>query len=168
MTDKKSEKEIQDDNRHLYRLHELKDYRVASDNPDVRGWEIVDRDKEKFGTIKELIVDPEKKKVRYLDVEPSSDLSGAGNERLLIPIGVAKLDKDHNHVIVNEVDKDALASFPLYAGDAVGRDYEIDVVERFNRPDGTTTTTRETGDFYNAPIYDEDRFYTNRTENRGL
>ena len=141
---------------------------MASDDPDVRGWEIVDRDNERFGTIKELIVDPEKKKVRYLDVEPSSDLSSAGNERLLIPIGVAKLDKDHKNVIVNEVDKDALASFPLYSGDVVARDYEIEVVERFNRPGGTTTTTRETGDFYDTTVYDEDRFYTNRTGNRNV
>ena len=166
MSDKKSDKDIQNDNRHLYRLHELKDYKVASDDPDVRGWEILDRDNERFGTVKELIVDPEKKKVRYLDVEPSSDLSGAGNERLLIPIGVAKLDNDHKIVIVNGVDKDALTSFPLYSGDVVPRKYEIEVVERFNRPEGTTTTTRETGDFYDTPIYDEERFYTNRTGNR--
>ena len=168
MAHKKSDKDIQNDNRHLYRLNELKDYKVASDDPDVRGWEIFDRDNERFGTIKELIVDPEKKKVRYLDVEPSSDLSSAGNERLLIPIGVAKLDKDNKNVIVNEVDKDALTSFPLYTGDVVARDYEIDVVERFNRPEGTTTTSRETGDFYNTPLYEEERFYTNRTGNRGL
>ena len=173
MADKKSEKDIQNDHRHLYRLHELKDYKVASDDPDVRGWEILDRDNEKFGTIKELIVDPQKKKVRYLDVEPSSDLSGAGNERLLIPIGVARLDKDHKNVVVDLVDKDALASYPLYRGDTVTREYEIDVVERFNRPDSTrtdrtATTTRETGDFYDTNVYDEDRFYTNRSGKRNL
>ena len=170
MADKKSDKDIQNDNRHLYRLNELKDYKVASDDPDVRGWEILDRDNQKFGTIKELIVDPEKKKARYLDVEPSGDFSSRkGDERLLIPIGVARLDKDHNNAIVNVIDKDALTSYPLYSGDAVTRDYEVEVVERFNTPPaGTTTTTRDTGDFYNTPMYDEERFYANRRGNRNL
>lgn len=162
MAHKKSEKDIQNDKRHLYRLNELKDYTVASDDPDVRGWEIVDRDNQKFGTIKELIVDPEKKRARYLDVEPSGDLSSrTGGERLLIPIGVAKLDKDHSNVVVNEVDKDALATYPLYRGEMVDRAYEVEVVERFNRPGGAGTT-RETGEFYNTPLYDEAQFYSNR------
>lgn len=162
MADKKSEKDIQNDHRHLYRLDELKDYKVASDDPDVRGWEIVDRDNEKFGTVKELIVDPNKGKARYLDVEPSSDLKSDNTDRLLIPIGVAKLDKDNKNVIVNQIDKDGLASYPLYRGDDVARDYEVEVVERFNRPGGATTTTTETADFYSTPLYDENQFYTNR------
>ena len=167
MADRNTDKDIQNDNRHLYRLNELKDYKVASDDPDVRGWEILDRDNERFGTIRELIVDPEQKRVRYLDVEPSGDLSSrTKDERLLIPIGVARLDKDHNNVVVSEIDKDALVSFPLYKGDTVDRDYEVTVVERFNTTDRTATTTREKGDFYNTPLYDEERFYTNRSGNR--
>lgn len=165
MTDKKNEKEIRKDNRHLYRLKELKGYKVADDNPDVRGWEILDRDNEKFGTINELIVDPEKKKVRYLDVEPTGELSNA--ERLLIPIGAAKLREDDKDVIVDDIDKDKLASYPLYGGEVIDKNYEIDVVEKFNRYGGGDATAAAGDDgFYSTPLYDEERFYTNRSRTR--
>ena len=79
-----------DNNKHLFRLGELDDYKVASGNPDVRGWALVDRDNQKLGTVNELIVDVDRKKVRYLDVKPSADtFRGDSEHRLLIPIGVA-------------------------------------------------------------------------------
>jgi sporulation protein YlmC with PRC-barrel domain len=163
MTDKKNENEIQNDNRHLYSLKELKGYKVADENPDVRGWEIIDRDKEKFGVINELVVDPEKKKVRYLDVKPTGELSNA--ERLLIPIGAAKLNKDDKNVVVDDIDKEKLSSYPLYDGEVINRDYEIDVVERFNRYGGDLSAPGTEG-FYSTPLYDEERFYTNRERNQ--
>lgn len=154
---------MQHDNRHLYRLSELDDYKVASDDPDVRGWEIVDVNKEKFGTVRELLVDPDIEKVRYLDVEPTRDLvAGGEGKRMLVPIGVAKLDEDHDQVIVDKVDKVSVSSFPLYTGEVVDRDYEVAVTEVFNHPAGPAPETRARGAFYDAPLYDEERFYTNR------
>lgn len=164
MTDKKNKKDIQNNFRHLYRLKELKGFKVASGNPDVRGWEIRDRDDEKFGLINDLIVDTKKEKARYLDIEPTGNLSNA--ERLLIPIGAAKINEDDKNVKVDDIDKDLLASYPLYGGEVVDRDYEMDVVEKFNLPGGNAPGAAGTEDFYNNPLYDEERFYTNRAGTR--
>jgi hypothetical protein len=153
--------------KHLFRLGELNDYKVASGDPDVRGWTIVDRDNREFGTIDELIVDPNQEKARYLDVVPSRERAAGGEDHLLIPIGVARIDDSDNRVIVREINSELLNSYPPHRGDAITRDYEYEIVERFNRPDGTTAATRHEGtDFYNSEIYNEDRFYTNRNRNR--
>lgn len=161
--------------RSLYRLNELNDYKVAGDDPDVRGWSIVDRDNQEFGVIQELIVDPEREKVRYLDVIPGASGSDRKEEdHLLIPIGVARIDNDRGRVQVSDIDKEMLTSYPTHRGTTISRDYEYLVVERFNAPDSDETrrdrnidqSRAEDTDFYNNQFYDEDRFYTNR--NRSL
>lgn len=157
-------------NRHLYGLNELEDYKVASDDPDVRGWTIVDRDNHEFGVIQELIVDPEQEKVRYLDVVPKHSGSGASEENhMLIPIGVARIDHDQNRVLVTEIDKDLLNGYPTHKTEPITRDYEYLVVDRFNRVDNNfqpgDRERRDNSDFYNNKFYDEDRFYTNRNRN---
>ena len=50
-------------------LDQLDDFRVASGDPDVRGWEVVGSDGGKIGEVDELLVDTRAMKVRYLDVD---------------------------------------------------------------------------------------------------
>lgn len=154
--------------RHLYRLGELDDYKVASGDPDVRGWTIVDNDNREFGTINELIVDPDKEKVRYLDVVSKGDRASGNEEHLLIPVGVARIDDDDNRVIVRDIDSEFLNSYPAYRGDQITREHEHQIVERFNRPESAGTERRGDADFYNHDVYNEDRFYTNRGRNQRL
>ena len=152
--------------KNLYRLGELNDYKVASDDPDVRGWTIVDRDKQEFGTVNELIVDPDQEKVRYLDVVANRNRA-EGEEHLLIPVGVARINDADKQVMVSAIDSELLTSYPTHRGDEITRDYEYEVVERFNRPVAGTTRERQEGtDFYNNEFYNEDRFYANRGRNR--
>lgn len=165
---------LQNDNKHLFRLGELDDYKVASGNPDVRGWALVDRDNQKLGTVNELIVDLDSQKVRYLDVKPEADtFRGEGEHRLLIPIGVARIDDSNNNVIVRELDKDRLNAMPPHRGEAITRDYEREVVSRFNtsepgRPEAERQERVTTDDFYNNQLYDEEAFYDKPNRNRKL
>ena len=156
-----------DNDRHLFRLGELNDYKVASDDPDVRDWALLDRDHQKLGTINELIVDPGKEKVRYLDVVPTRGIRESEDEHLLIPVGVARInEKDHN-VIVDTLDKDVLGSIPAYRrGDVITRDYELALVDRFNGIDGGSYPRTPSNAFYDNDLFNEDRFYT--TRNRGV
>lgn len=183
-------REYKDDNRHLFRLGELDDYKVASGDPDVREWTLLDRDNEKLGTIAELIVDRDREKVRYLDVIPVKGIRETEGDHLLIPIGAARIEGDHHNVKVDAIDKDALRSFPAYRGESITRDYEYGIVDRFNDLRGTRTTgttagttaspgTATTGTtaatatgagtasgFYDNDLYNEDQFYG--TRNRRL
>lgn len=145
--------------RHLFRMEELDDYKVASNEPDVRGWDIVDYQKEKIGVVRELIVDIENEKVRYLDVVATADLSLSGGDRhFIIPIGVAHVDENENRVIVREIDKTTLASIPNYTGAAVTRDYEFDVVERLRGDRANIFEDR----FYDNEFYNEENFYLHK------
>lgn len=155
--------------RHLFKLTELDDYKVASGDPDVRGWSILDRDRNEFGRIDELIVDPERERVRYLDVVPNTQRSvDEGDQHMLIPVGAARIDDDGNKVIVDEIDQERLRSYPMHRGDYISRDIENQVVEKFNRPGGANPNRTDAGDFYEHELYDENRFYSGRNQNRKL
>lgn len=43
-------------------------YRVAEGDPDVRGWDVMDRDGRRIGEVDDLLIDTEALKVRYLEV----------------------------------------------------------------------------------------------------
>lgn len=43
-------------------------YKVAEGDPDVRGWDVMDRDGSRIGEVDDLLVDTEALKVRYLEV----------------------------------------------------------------------------------------------------
>lgn len=156
------EKDLQ--KRHLFRLGELKDYKVSDNDPDVRGWDVIDKDNDKIGTISELIVDPDKKIVRYLDIVTIKDLSVEGAPRhLIIPVGAARLDEKEDKVIVNEADKDVLKTIPDYKGGPITLDYEFDVVERLR---GERKSYADIDEMYNKnqDLYNQDTFYNPRRD----
>lgn len=43
-------------------------YKVAEGDPDVRGWDVMDRDGHRIGEVDDLLIDTEAMKVRYLEV----------------------------------------------------------------------------------------------------
>ncbi len=55
-------------NKHLFYLNELSDYKVASDDPDVRGWKVKDSDNRVIGKVDNLLVNKNTERVVYLDV----------------------------------------------------------------------------------------------------
>lgn len=113
------------DDRRLYYLHELKKYRVAKGDPDVRGWEVVDSDQKRIGHIDNLLVDIHNEKVRYLDVDLDDKFQSDhppvgtkhdkgvhdtikkdGSHHLMIPIGAARIQHDHHNGHDHKHDRD--------------------------------------------------------------
>lgn len=142
-------------------LNELSDFEVASGDPDVRGWDVVGADGRKLGAVDQLLADTGAMKVRYLDVDLADELIGTGEDRhALIPIGYARLDEDHDRVVVDRLDSTRVRNLPAYGHEPVTRDYEVTVVRAWNpRHAGT-------GDLYADPAYDADRFYAARRGRR--
>lgn len=147
MTDKK-------DNRHLFYLHELSDYKVASDNPDVRGWKVKDAEDRIIGKVDNLLVNKSTEKVVYLDVEVDSSiieknrkpygkpsksdvhefLNKDGETHLIIPIGHASLNEDKKFVYTEKINHQTFAETKRKEkGAPVDRDYEMVVLESYNR-----------------------------------
>lgn len=97
----------------LRRLGDLSDFKVASDDPDVRGWGIRTRDGREIGEIEELIVDPEARKVRYLEVALDRDSLGLRDEKhVSIPIESVDINQRDRAVTVSGLSREAIAAMP--------------------------------------------------------
>lgn len=168
----------------LIPLSSLKDYAVASDSTNVLGWKVAGADGDIFGVVKDLIVDPQTLRVRYLSVVADRKFFNANDDQyLLIPIGAAALDKRGKKIFVSYIDAHSVSSYPVYGGGAISEEYEYSVRDTFQRsqhatmPDNNTNTNlknefeeattqqpdnsrRISDDFYNHDSYNENRFYS--------
>ena len=162
-------------------LSELKDYQVSKDNTNVTGWRVVGADGEKLGDVKDLIVDLDAMKVRYLSIVAERRFFDRDEDTfLLIPIGAAALDRDGKNVFLSTIDATSISRYPVYGGGAIPADYEYAVRDNFRNARRDTahnsseyksefedrmrhqpdTTHPITQDFYNEDTYSEERFYT--------
>ena len=148
MTDDKNKR------KHLFYLDELSDYKVDSDDPDVRGWKVQDTDGRVVGKVDNLLVNKEKKRVVYLDVEVDKSIIEAnhkpygqpasgnvhefinedGENHLIIPVGLAQLNTDDKFVYTDKINHRTFAETKRRRRDTdVDRDYEVVVLESYNR-----------------------------------
>lgn len=145
---------MKDENKkHLYYLNELSDYKVDDDDPDVRGWKVRDTDNKVIGRVDNLLVSKEKKRVVYLDVEVDKSIIDAnhdpygkpagevhefinkdGENHLIIPVGLARLDVDDKCVYSDQITRQTFAETKrVEKGYDIDRDYEIVVLESYER-----------------------------------
>ncbi|HWM92656.1 MAG TPA: PRC-barrel domain-containing protein [Thermoanaerobaculia bacterium] len=75
-------------------LRNLRGYKVAEGDPDVRDWEVVGGDGRRIGTVNDLLVDEAAGKVRYLDIELDSGLYRQGTPTGLADQGERQVDPD--------------------------------------------------------------------------
>ena len=76
------------------------DFKVADNEPDVRGWTVVSRDGRTIGEVDDLIVDTAAMKVRFLEVDPEEDMAGNGTDPIYIPIASADVDDTDERVVL--------------------------------------------------------------------
>ena len=140
--------------KHLFYLNELSDFKVDSDDPDVRGWPVKDADNKVVGKVDNLLVSKEKKRVVYLDVEVDKSIIDAnhdpygkpasgdvhefinkdGENHLILPVGLARLNTDEKFVYTDRINHQTFAETKRKAkGYDVDRDYEVVVLESYNR-----------------------------------
>ena len=127
-------------------LAKLDDFRVAKGDPDPRGWEVVGADGRRIGEVDELLVDTQAMKVRYLDVDLHRDLAAGADRHVLVPVGYARLDRDHTRVVVDQLEARDLEVIPAYDHTPVTRDFESSVREGWSarrRPDDAARGTEE-------------------------
>lgn len=200
-------------------LRNLRGYKVAEGDPDVRGWEVAGGDGLRIGTVNDLLVDTVAGKARYLDIEldPSLYLEGTptgieaqderqldadsapeldpnlgasttteyvvratlsdtenrmtahhhfddrhhlGERHVVFPVGQARLDPEHDKVILASQRAEDAVNLPAYVPGEVSPDYEQGLRRWFD----PSFTPSEGQDLYAHELYDEDSFYRNRRE----
>jgi uncharacterized protein (TIGR02271 family) len=155
-------------------LNKLDDFKVAEDDPDIRGWEVMSADGRRLGKVDELLVDTNAMKVRYIDVEVERGMIAGGDDRhVLVPIGYARLERERDAVVVDNLQATDLGNLPAYDHRPLTRDFETSVRDSFGRGTtttgttglaaaGTTGTTNTADDFYGHQSFDDNRFYASR------
>ena len=181
-----------EDKKNLYYLHELSDYKVASQDSDVRGWDIKDADNRVIGKVDNLLVNKRKDKVVYLDVEvdktiidanhdpygrPNSAqvhefINSEGENHIIIPIGLVRLNEEQKYVYAETINHQTFAETKRFEkGRAVDREYETVVLESYDRFGDPEKRKRELEEeqrnFETKPddSYDED-FRSDETQRR--
>ncbi|MBN1113637.1 MAG: PRC-barrel domain-containing protein [Bacteroidales bacterium] len=147
---------MSDNNKSLYYLEELPDYKVASDYYDVRGWDVIDAENRTVGKVTNLLINKQAERVVYLDVEvnkslievgyntyqvPASDgvhgfINKDGDEHLIVPIGMVSLNKEQKKVLTNQIDYNTFAKAKRFKSRAaIDREYELTLLRYFLRDD---------------------------------
>jgi len=166
-------------NKNLYYLNELSDYKISSDDPDVRGWQVKDGDNRVIGKVDNLLVNKEIEKVLYLDVEVDSTIIEAnhdpygrpanegvhefinkeGENHIIIPVGLVNLNTDQNFVYTDTINHQTFAETKRFErGRDINRDYEVVVLDSYgrdrNRPVGSPGERRNTSGHEETKIED--------------
>ena len=143
-----------------FALRDLDEYTVAEGDPDPRGWDVMSSDNQKVGEVKDLLVDLQAMKVRYLDVELDHNLKGESDQHVLIPVGTARMDDNLDRVIVG-IDASRTLSMPLYQRDgAVRREYEDSLFATMGISPPMPPVPGNNPDlYYERPEFDTSGFY---------
>ncbi|WBL20997.1 hypothetical protein [Zunongwangia sp. HRR-M8] len=140
--------------KHLYYLNELGNYKISSKDPDIRNWEVKDRDYMSIGKVDNLIVNKELDRVVYVDVEVNQSIidknhdpyspdnnSGfkefinkEGENHIIIPIGLIDINVDEKFIHTDSLDHKIFSETKRYrTGDPISRDYEKNIISSYNR-----------------------------------
>ena len=173
---------MKNEEKHLYNLDELSDYKIASDDPDIRNWEVRDADNRVIGKVDSLLVNKAAQRVVYLDVEVDKTIIDAkhdpygrnenidikefvnkdGENHVIVPIGMVNLDEDHNTVHANGINHRTFAETKRYRkGERINREYEVIVLDSYNRQQHPTDEVYKDEQFYERDEFDRSR-YSNR------
>ena len=89
-------------------------FEIKDGQPDIIQWLTVNSAGETIGKVSELLFDEEVEKVRYLVLNLTGNVWGMETHEVLIPIGVAELDKDHDRVILPNITAQQITVLPHY------------------------------------------------------
>lgn len=155
------------ENKKLYYLEELPDYKVASDYSDVRGWDLVDADNQVVGKVTNLLVNKDEQRVVYLDVEVDQSLvdegfeateapasagvhgfvNKEGDDHLIVPIGMVDLDESGNRVVCDRIGHQTFTRARRFKrGTAIERDYELALLQQYSGEEKVSGTDEK--EFY--------------------
>ncbi len=165
-----------DQNKNLHYLHELSDYKVADDYADVRDWEVIDADKRTIGKVDGLLVSKQAERVVYLDVEVDASLIEAGHQtyatpankgvheflnedgenHLIIPIGLVRLDEDNKKVHTDQINYTTFAKTKRFKkGVDIEKSYELMVLPHYFPNNKFDKESGSDNQFYNRKEFNQ-------------
>jgi hypothetical protein len=91
------------------RLSSVRDFTVARDQIDPRGWKVLNVEGKVVGEVKDLIVDMDRMRAAYLDVELDGKAFELRDPHVLVPMSRARRDGNHRRLIVEGLTRERVA-----------------------------------------------------------
>lgn len=166
-------------NKNLFYLDELSDYKVASDYPDIKGWDVRDVDNRVIGKVDRLLVNKVAERVVYIDVEVDHTiiehghdpflgtstgvhefLNKDGDNHLIIPIGLITIDEENKIVHSAQIDHTTFSKTPRFKGGSdIYNDYEANVYKSYSgEAEFDEALLRDEREFYSRKEFDGSNF----------
>ena len=104
----------------LRRLRDLPNFEMATGDPDPRDWPVRGGDGQAFGTVQELLVNLETRRVLYLTVQLDRGLPGVpapaphAETQILLPLAAVSLDTEGSSVFVTALRRDTVSTYPPF------------------------------------------------------
>ena len=118
--------------RNLIPMRELKDFKVADGEPDVRGWHVFSSTGRELGIVQDLLVDTSANEVVMLDIDLRRN-----DRHTLAPIRAAWIDRRYQRVVVDSKALDADDAMPALPRRGAVTDDEVRTFdERYQRAYG--------------------------------
>ena len=160
-----------DDGTRIAPMSALDDFEVAEGYPDIRGWRVASADGQEVGKVRDLLIDVDHMRTRYLDVRLTKELaSSPGDRDVLVPIGTAELVEGKDVVRV-PLTAERFGLLPMYEH-RLTRTHELEVRRHFSLGEAAaaavtgTTAAAATNNFYDDEGYDDRRFFGKRRPTR--
>ena len=151
-------------NENLKELHSS-GFEIKEGEPDIRGWKVKNDQNQEIGKVDELLFDTDSMRVRYLIIDLNGKPLNLASRDVIIPIGLAELDKTHNIVLLPEVTVGHLASLPEYKKGKITIETERSIRDVF-APKGAVHYTDpdyyDPKEFYDNQYFNERRMYEAR------
>jgi hypothetical protein len=155
----------------LAELRQLDDYVIADGDPDIRGWEVksaASLGERAVGRVEDLIVDLDTLRVRYMLVcLDKSAVATTRDRRILVPIGIGRLDEHKDEVRLDGYATAHLVGIPEFRPGKLTRHYEATALHRFAPPEPKAgPRNRRQGGFYEQIEFDDRSFWGARRRGR--
>ena len=106
---------------------EHSDFIVARNEPDVRGWNVIDANRESMGQVCDLIFDPNAERVRYAVVRLE------GDSQRLLPIGYLQIDAARQQLLMPGLTSVDVRSLREFTDELPTRSEESAVLDQIER-----------------------------------
>lgn len=138
----------------LYKLEDFDpNYRETFGGDDVRGLDLYTEGGQKVGAVADALVDPEGR-FRYLVIDIDTGFGGVG-KKILLPIGLSRIDYNTQRVYVDGLSKQQVEHLPEY-NDRMTVDYDYEEqVRGVYRPLASTAGSTSTA---STTTYDRDTY----------
>ena len=129
-------------NNHLVALHES-GFEIVDGETDIRNWSVVASENQLVGRVSELLFDEVSHRVIYMVVDINGKPLNLISRSVIVPMGLAEIDRKENLVIIPALTVGHLASLPSYERGKISMDTENAIRSVFVRTHGVVYVGQE-------------------------